>query len=163
MMKKPFSILSLFALTGSLWLGQAGVAIASQGSQAYQKECTACHLAYPTKGLSAKSWKGVMSNLANHFGDNAEMSAKTTKLIGQYLQDNASGRRWFSSATSKSNRITDTSWFRRAHDEVPSRLVTGNPQVKTFARCDACHLHAKQGQFDEHDVRIPGKGRKGDD
>lgn len=168
MMKKIQSSLTgltgltgLLMLTVSLWLAQSGVALASQGSKAYQTECSACHVAYPTKGLSSKSWKGIMSNLADHFGDNAELSPETSKLISQYLQKNASGRRWFSSATSKSNRITDTTWFHRAHNEVPSRWVTGNPKVKTFARCDACHTGAKQGVFSEHGVRIPGRSRGG--
>jgi len=167
MMKNPqVSLPSLLLLTISLWLGQSGIATASPGSQAYQKECSTCHIAYPTKGLSAQSWKGVMNNLADHFGDNAELADSDARLISEYLQNNASGHRWFSSATSKTNRITDTSWFRRAHNEVSSRLVTGNPKVKTFARCGACHLHAKQGNFNEHDVRIPrgaggSSGRRG--
>ncbi|HED12418.1 MAG TPA: hypothetical protein ENI62_01960, partial [Gammaproteobacteria bacterium] len=152
-----FSIFSLLVATASLWLGQSNVAVASQGSKAYQTECSACHIAYPTKGLSTKSWKAIMGNLSDHFGDNAELSTETTKLISQYLQNHASGRRWFSSATSKSNRITDTKWFHRAHNEVPSRWVTGNPKVKTFARCGACHLQAKRGNFNEDSVRIPGR------
>jgi len=161
--KAHISLFSLSALTLGLWLGQAGTALASPGSKAYKTECSACHVAYPTKGLSAKSWKGVMDNLADHFGDNAEMSPENTQLIRQYLLDNASSRRWFSSATSKSNRITDTRWFHRAHNEVSSRWVTGNPKVKTFARCDACHLQANRGNFSEDSVRIPGRGRRGDD
>jgi len=161
--KSQLSLSSLLGLAVSLWLGQSGLTYASEGSVAYQKECSACHIAYPTKGLSAKSWKGVMANLADHFGDNAELSDADAALIGQYLQNNASGRRWFSSATSKSNRITDTRWFRRAHNEVSSRWVTGNPKVKTFARCDACHLQANRGDYNEDSVRIPGRGRRGDD
>jgi len=30
--------------------------------------------------------------------------------------------------------------------------------VGSFARCEACHRGAEQGDFDEHGVRIPGHG-----
>jgi hypothetical protein len=38
-------------------------------------------------------------------------------------------------------------------------MVTGNPEVVSFSRCETCHRGAEQGDFDEHGVRIPGYGR----
>ena len=45
------------------------------------------------------------------------------------------------------------------HNEIPARFVTANPKVNSFSQCDACHIDAEQGSFNEHDVRIPGYGR----
>jgi hypothetical protein len=56
-------------------------------------------------------------------------------------------------------RITQTRYFLRKHDEVPMRLVSGNPEIGSFSNCQACHVGAAKGSFDEDDVRIPGVGR----
>ncbi len=56
-------------------------------------------------------------------------------------------------------RISETPYFKHEHDEIPARYVTSNPKVNSFAQCDACHIEAEQGLFNEHDVRIPGYGR----
>jgi hypothetical protein len=56
-------------------------------------------------------------------------------------------------------RITQTRYFLRKHDEVPMRLVSGNPKIGSFSNCQACHVGAARGDFDEDDVRIPGVGR----
>lgn len=56
-------------------------------------------------------------------------------------------------------RISDTLYFKREHDEIPNRYVTGNKEVGSFSRCAACHTRADSGSYNEHQVRIPGVGR----
>jgi hypothetical protein len=56
-------------------------------------------------------------------------------------------------------RITETDYFLGQHHEIPAKMVTGNPEVKSFSRCAACHTQADQGSFNEHQVRVPGYGR----
>jgi hypothetical protein len=55
-------------------------------------------------------------------------------------------------------RITETGSFMKEHDEIPKKMVTGNPEVKSFSNCQACHRDADKGLFDEHTVSIPGYG-----
>jgi hypothetical protein len=132
----------------------------------YKTECGGCHLAYPPRLLPAAGWGRVMGTLASHFGDDASLDqAISAELLG-YLKANAADQGWqkgagAAAATTAEGppRITQTRYFLRKHDEVPTRLVRGNPKVGSFSNCQACHGGAAQGDFDEHSVRIPGLGR----
>lgn len=136
---------------------------------AYMEECSACHIAYPAQLLPARSWSAMMSGLADHFGENAELAPDTAKQISEYLMANAAdvnpGRRSSRflrkiSANDTPLRITRTPFFKRKHHEVPKRQVTGNPDVGSFSQCQACHgQDAQRGIFDEDTVDIPGYGR----
>ena len=94
--------------------------------------------------------------------------AATASQIGAYLAAHSAGksrgeyggRSW--RATRDRNpplRISETDYFRGQHHEIPAKMVTGNPDVVSFSRCETCHQGAEQGDFDEHGVRIPGHGR----
>ena len=131
----------------------------------YQEECGSCHMAYPPDLLPARSWDKLMHTLDNHFGDDAELDEQTHRSITEFLLVNSADKsdyrrsKKFSQSIPYDNaptRITETPYFKRKHHELPDRLVAGNPKVASFAQCDACHLNAAQGSFNEHDVRIPG-------
>jgi len=143
-----------------------GVAMVS--SPVYKDECSSCHMAYPPGLLPEKSWRKVMSGLEDHFGDNAELDAKTHKEISDYLTANSAEKsdyrrsRRFASSNGSGNvitRISKTPYFKHEHDEIPSRLVTGNKDVNSFSNCDACHRKADQASFRERDISIPGYGQ----
>ena len=55
-------------------------------------------------------------------------------------------------------RITEIADFRDEHEEIPARLVTGNPDVLSFSQCNACHRRAEEGNFSEQQIDIPGHG-----
>jgi hypothetical protein len=55
-------------------------------------------------------------------------------------------------------RISELRYIQGKHDELPARLVRGNPEVASLGSCSACHTRAAAGVFDEHSVRIPGYG-----
>jgi hypothetical protein len=141
----------------------------SPDRQLYVDECAACHMAYPADFLPERSWRKLMSGLDNHFGENAELDAKSQIVVTDYLVahsgENSSNRRakkFLRSINSKQTplRITELSYFDRKHDEVPDRLVTGNPDVGSFSQCQACHGDkAEQGYFNDDTVDIPNHGR----
>jgi len=149
--------------------GGAGVAYLSNAGYAlYKTECGDCHMAYPPTMLPADSWQEMMISLDDHFGDNAELDAATASQIGAYLAANAAGkgggeygeRAWRATRDrTPPLRISQTDYFRGQHHEIPAKMVTGNPDVVSFSRCETCHRGAEQGDFDEHGVRIPGYGR----
>ncbi len=100
-----------------------------------------------------------MGNLADHFGENAELDSEEQRAITGYLVTHAGKRSWMTRLTSAGKtplRITELAWFERKHDEVPMRLVRDNPKVRSWSNCDACHTRAARGSFDEDEVRIPG-------
>lgn len=119
----------------------------------WQAECSACHVAFPPRLLPAASWREMMSGLDKHFGTDASLDAPTAREIGAFL-DKQSGGGKHASPAKPVLRITDTSWFKREHDEVPAR-VWKNPQVKSPSNCAACHLQAERGNYSERNIRIP--------
>ena len=125
--------------------------------ETYRNECGDCHTAYPPNMLPKETWRDLMANLENHFGDNAELDTGTAAEIGQFLERHGASK-MAAASTKAPARITDTRWFRAQHHEIPARMVKNNPGVKSFSRCEACHTRAAEGRFNEHDVRIPGYG-----
>ena len=134
----------------------------------YKTECGGCHMAYPASMLPSASWLGMMGSLEDHFGDNAELDSDTADQIASFLSRNAAdeGRGEYGERSWRATRdrtpplrITRTDYFRGQHHEIPAKMVTGNPDVGSFSRCETCHRGAEQGDFDEHGVRIPRYGR----
>lgn len=123
----------------------------------YKTECGACHLAYQPGLLPASSWRRIMATLDRHFGENAELPADKRNSLQEYLVANAAAGG--SSIGEAPLRISETPHFRREHRELSDRLVKGNPKVRSFANCQACHGGADNGDFSEHRINIPGYGR----
>jgi hypothetical protein len=134
----------------------------------YEKECGDCHMPYPAGLLPARSWQKIMQGLDDHFGDNAEVDAAINKEITDYLVRNSAdnsnyrrSRRIMRSLQSDQVplRITELSYFRREHREIPKRMIADNTKVNSLSNCSACHRQAKQGSFSEREINIPGYGR----
>ena len=129
----------------------------------WQQECASCHIAYAPAFLPKASWRRLMGGLDQHFGENASLDPATQADILKFLEANAAdagtsqmGRRVMQGMGTKDapQRITETRWFVRKHDEVP-RAVWSRKSVGTAANCAACHRQAEQGRFDDDSVRIP--------
>jgi len=137
-------------------------AATDSGRKLYRSECGSCHVAYPTAFLTTDSWNALLQGLDDHFGDNAELAANDLASIKAYLDgnnyDQSSIKRRYGTRFDTPGtplRVTSTLFFKAVHEEVPDTVVTNNPAVKTFARCEACHRRAQEGSFDEDEVRIP--------
>ena len=94
-----------------------------------------------------------MGSLKDHFGSDAEPSPAQKQEIGAFLE------RYAGSADKTGNagtppRISKTASFVRKHDEIPARFWR-DPRVKSAANCEACHTHAADGRFSEHDIASP--------
>ena len=134
----------------------------------YQEECGACHLAYPTGFLPAKSWQKILSSLDDHFGENAELDKETQGILESYLSQQGMRKSRFNRLLRNfpkgtPTRITELPYFKHKHREIPKKWVTNNPKVGSFSQCDKCHQGAAKGNFEEDDVRIPGARRGWDD
>ncbi len=134
----------------------------------YKEECGTCHLAYPADFLPSRSWKKIMTTLEDHFDENAELSDDVAENLMSYLSRNSGEhttnkhRRKFSRSIKGGAtplRITALPYFKKEHREVPSRLIKGNPEVRSLTHCAACHKKAESGSFREREIVIPGYGR----
>lgn len=141
--------------------------LAAVNNKLYATECSACHFAYQPGWLPARSWKKMMLNLEDHFGENAELDQKSSDIITSYLvaesADNKPNRKSTKilrsiSAVDAPLRISTLPYMLRKHDEIPQRLIRDNTKVGSAANCIACHTGATEGQFNEHGVTIPGYG-----
>ena len=118
-----------------------------------REECSACHMAYPASLLPARSWRALMSDLGNHFGEDASLDAKTAEHIRKWLEANAAdtgghlpGLMQGMSPGMTPLRISEVPIIRRIHGEVGSRW---RKKVGSMARCNACHRGAENGYFED--------------
>jgi hypothetical protein len=132
----------------------------------YQEECGACHFAYQPGLLPEKSWRKLLNPeaLKNHFGANAELDQDTLSLILEYAVTHAADKsfhkrsRKIAQSTANGDapiRITDVTYIRRKHHEIPEKMIKGNKDVKSLSYCDTCHTQALKGVFDSDTVNIP--------
>ena len=91
---------------------------------------------------------------AAHFGTDASVDAGATakaQPVAPTLHAATTGR---AGEAPPQDRITRSAWFVREHRRV-APATWKLPAVKSAANCAACHTNAEQGNFDEHQVRIP--------
>ncbi|HET7866414.1 MAG TPA: diheme cytochrome c [Burkholderiaceae bacterium] len=143
----------LAALSQAATAGERGAPPAAPLLPAYQAECSGCHVAYPPGLLPAASWQRVMQTLPQHYGADASLDPAQAAALSAWLQAHAGTSRRAAVAPPE-DRITRSAWFIRKHDEVPA-AAWQRPSIKSAANCGACHPKADQGDFNEHQVRIP--------
>jgi len=130
----------------------------------YADECSSCHFLYQPWLLPARSWKVLMSNSTDHFGEDLALGQETAKEILEYLvansTDNAVVRSkwarkiWRSLGGRTPESIRDVPYIKRKHREI-RKDVYERPSIKSFSNCGACHRVAAQGDYDDDNVRIP--------
>jgi len=121
------------------------------------EECGGCHLAFAPSMLPASSWRRMMGELDNHFGDNASLEPAAVEHITRYLVANAgdaAGQRHGAkmlrgvALDSAPQRITTLPRWRHKHREVPD-WEWRHKEVLSRANCLACHAGAEQGYYDD--------------
>ncbi len=176
-MKWMYALLSLVCINGVAiggewsWYSKSH-SVPAVENQLYAEECGSCHFAYQPALLPVASWKKLLYGLENHFGENAELSQQAVAELSAYLNANAADRVSGVKRSAKimrslgdnaPMRITDIPYIHRQHHEIPSRLIKGNPDIRSLSNCANCHVRADTGSYAEREIRIPGLGRWEDD
>lgn len=152
----------------SPWFGKQTKINNSQYGKLYRDECGSCHFPFQPGFLPAQSWRGMMENLQDHFGENAELSDEVNNQLLTYLTSNSADAvnaeipnkvMWSLRYTPSPKRVTETAFFRHEHREIPPGLMQRLKNEVSFSNCDSCHTRAIQGSYNEHEIRIPGVGR----
>jgi mono/diheme cytochrome c family protein len=149
-MKKLLAIgavfLALAACAGETRPIEAVAAPGDPGGQAYLKECSACHMAYPPQFLPARSWRALSEGLADHFGEDASLDPAQTQRVTAYLVANAadspSGNPGVLRGLAPGEtpiRITDMPFWRNRHHRLLRPGVGEGPGLRTAANCASCH------------------------
>ncbi len=130
----------------------------SQSDSVTYKECGACHLAYSPEMLPAASWRKIMSNLENHFGEDASLDAESNQHITKFLTQNAADAGWVNNRFMRGLdlsrnvpvRITETPYWKKEHrGEEMREHARGRQPVKSNSDCVACHRAAERGGYDD--------------
>ena len=146
------------ALLTAVWAfsapaGADGRLMPAQVPPVYKQECAACHVAYAPGLLPMASWQRIMMGLERHFGTDAALELVQVQQVSAWLQANAGTYKRVREEPPQ-DRITRSAWFSRKHREVDAS-VWQRASIRSAAQCSACHAQAGQGNFDEHQVRIP--------
>jgi hypothetical protein len=150
------------------WIGagqaEGDAAFPMPAGKLYIEECGACHTAYAPGLLPARSWKKMLLELGEHFGEDASLDEGQRLALEKALVPlaaDASGanmlmRRIASgiSAYEAPQRISGSPFFKFMHDEVPSSFWK-RPKIGGPANCGACHTRANEGRYYEREVSIP--------
>lgn len=122
-----------------------------------KKECGACHMAFQPAFLPARSWQALMSDLSNHFGEDASLTdAAVAKDITDYLVSNAgdaggTSNGWVRRIPKNQSplRISETPvWVREHSDEVSAAAWK---KAGSKANCVACHQAADRGIYEDEE------------
>ena len=122
-----------------------------------KEECGSCHLAFPASMLPTSSWKRMMAELDNHFGDNAVVDPEIAQKITAYLVANAgdaAGQRHGAKLlrgvdpASAPQRITELPKWVHEHRKVAD-WEWRKKDVRSKANCAACHADAELGYYQD--------------
>ena len=163
-MQIPYRPLALAALAIGFFVLVLGRAQAGGGNYytpvadaVVKAECGSCHLAFSPAMLPASSWKRMMGELQNHFGEDASVDAATAATIEAYLTANAAdtGGRTHSrkllrgvSLASAPQRISELPKWVDEHRKVAAWEWTSK-EVRSKSNCVACHRDAERGFYED--------------
>lgn len=167
---KPFAAIvvmgAFVALAGSM-LGAFATMPASglltlTPNETYETECGDCHLPFHPSLLSSDSWKQMMADLENHFGEDATLYDDATVVeITAYLTT-FGGDKWDTEASNRFRivdpkapfQITATPYWIRKHKDIdPEHFKLKKVAVKS--NCGGCHTDHYSGRFDDQKIKIP--------
>jgi hypothetical protein len=131
-------------------------------NQTYREVYGECHLAYQPELMPSGSWQKILDQLDEHFGEELEVDPDTIKTISEYLKtncaENSLSKRSKKIMRSLGNqvpvRITDIPYIRREHHELDPAIFK-RKSIGSMANCEACHITAEKGIYDDDDVKIP--------
>lgn len=143
--------------------------IAPITDKGYEEKCGACHFAYQPGWLPEASWRRLMDveALENHFGLNVELNQPTRTSLLDYMVANSADKSRYkrskkimvSLAEGEAPlRITETPYIQSKHKGVYDDVVTRSLEIESLRHCDKCHQKAREADFDDDTVFIPGHG-----
>lgn len=129
---------------------------------AYKEHCGACHFTYQPELLPSTSWKKIVDQLEDHFGQSFELDQEAQKAVLAYLETNGAEHSTAKRAvkimksvgSSTPMRITEIPYIRDKHRKV-SGSVLNRPSIGSLSNCAACHRRAEEGNYDDDFVVIP--------
>ena len=126
----------------------------------FVKECASCHTLYPPNLMPKKSWELIMSNLENHFGDDASLDEELNKNILAFLLKNSAETSTMENSWKFLNSIGDkdiialskTTYWDKRHKDIPKEIFD-DKEIKSKANCKACHSDIEKGLIEDENIK----------
>lgn len=143
-----------------------GKGVAYVPNALYAKECASCHFGYPAGLLPSASWQHIMKTLNQHYGTDASIDESERAQIESYLVQNASERSNYKRSVKITHSLqrgtlytslTQIPYLQKKHRKIDKNLIN-QKEVRSLARCAACHKDAEKGEFSKRTVYIPNYG-----
>lgn len=136
-----------------------------QENSLFVNECASCHILYPPTLLPKESWRILMANLEDHFGDDASLEDSDRETILSYLLKNSAqsstSEASFMILKSLQNKdtiaITQTPFWKIRHQGIDDKYFK-SAKVKSKANCLACHSDIDKGLIEDHNIKMPKLG-----
>lgn len=153
------------SLEGNYRFWERPPGVAPTTNKLYNEECGSCHFAYQPGLLPKRSWRKIMTNLEDHYGDNAELDSLDQQVLLDYVIDNSAdnapyrrSRKIMRSMVSSfiPERIINIPYIKRKHKDIPNRFIQGNKEIQSMSQCEKCHQTIESGSFSERSIKIPG-------
>ena len=117
----------------------------------FAKECGSCHIIYPPFLLPQKPWEIMMSNLENHFGDDASIDDETNRNILEFLVKNAAQNtdnkiafNILQNTQDNEISITKYKYWIDSHKNINEKVFK-YVDIKSKSNCGACHKNIENG------------------
>ena len=129
----------------------------------WRDECGSCHMPFYPSLLPSRSWTRLLAEQDRHFGTDLGLDEPTRAALLVFLSANAAERHLTEAGlkidTSLSPdaaplRITETPYWLKKHRDIKDADWL-SPKVKSKTNCDACHLDALEGTFEDAAMRLP--------
>lgn len=120
----------------------------------YKQECGSCHIAYAPFLLPKSAWDSMMSDLENHFGDDASLEEETHARIAVFLEKYANDvldTKFTQQKESEEIAISQTPYWEVAHRKLNPKIFK-TEAIKSKANCQTCHKDAESGIFAKNAV-----------
>jgi hypothetical protein len=112
--------------------------------------------------MPKKSWELIMSDLENHFGDDASLDEELNKNILAFLLKNSSETSTMENSwkflTSIGDKdiitISKTTYWEKRHKDLPKEIFD-NEKIKSKANCKACHSDIEKGLIEDENIKNP--------
>jgi len=128
----------------------------------YDTVCGECHFVYQPELLPSASWKKILDQLDDHFGEELEINSESEKVISGYLIANSAEKSSAKIAikimknigSQTPQRITEIPYIQKNHHEISQDIIK-RKSIGSLSNCSACHTTAKSGVYDDDKVKIP--------
>lgn len=129
----------------------------------WRELCGECHFAFHPTLLPARSWKKIFEQQHEHFGDDLDLDEEDyNDLLEFHLKYPAESNLtepsrkilFYTPEDETPIQVTKTHYWEKKHEDIDPSYWK-HKKVKSKSNCAACHLDAKQGTYEDSDMRLP--------